>query len=192
MLWIEFKRKLISACMLCICMICMQNSALCWKSFRKTSTESWAKSRLNTPPDLCILTFLVFYWFDLAGRLSNLLSVPVLHFKITPQQDLPFIFVPTALMTTSFPALSPPTTTRPIPIQVEVAEALLWKKGSALAGLSAVGRLQLLPGSLCHPGGAAADARAAHRYQAVAVWVLWRQYEDGWDCQYDAVVVLWT
>lgn len=38
-----------------------------------------------------------------------------------------------------------------------------------MAGLSAVGGLQLFPGGLRHPGGAAANAGAAHRHQAVAV-----------------------
>lgn len=38
-----------------------------------------------------------------------------------------------------------------------------------MAGLPAVGGLQLFPGDLCCSGGAAADAGAAHRHQAVAV-----------------------
>lgn len=38
-----------------------------------------------------------------------------------------------------------------------------------MAGLPAVGGLQLCPGDLRGRGGAAADAGAAHRYQAVAV-----------------------
>lgn len=38
-----------------------------------------------------------------------------------------------------------------------------------MAGLSAVGRLQLLPSGLCHSGGGAAAAGAAHRHQAVTV-----------------------
>lgn len=38
-----------------------------------------------------------------------------------------------------------------------------------MAGLSAVGRLQLFPGDLCHCGGAASDVGAAHRHQAVAM-----------------------
>lgn len=75
--------------------------------------------------------------------------------------------MPTALLT----ALSPPSLslTPSPPGQVELAEAMLWAKGSAVAGLSAVCGLQLFPGGLCHSGGAAADAGAAHRHQAVAV-----------------------
>jgi len=46
---------------------------------------------------------------------------------------------------------------------------MLWTKGGAVAGLSAVSRVQLFPGGLCHPGGGAADAGAPHRHQAVAV-----------------------
>lgn len=38
-----------------------------------------------------------------------------------------------------------------------------------MAGVSAVGGLQLFPGDLCHCSGAAADAGTAHRHQAVAV-----------------------
>lgn len=38
-----------------------------------------------------------------------------------------------------------------------------------MAGLSAVSRLQLFPGGLCHSSGGAADAGAAHRHQAIAV-----------------------
>lgn len=59
---------------------------------------------------------------------------------------------------------SPPPQT-----QVKLAEAVLWTKGSAVAGLSALSRLQLLPCGLCHPGGATADPGAAHRRQVVTM-----------------------
>lgn len=55
--------------------------------------------------------------------------------------------------------------------QVQLAEAVLRPQGSAVAGVPAVGWLQLRPGDLRGGGGAAADAGAAHRHQAVAVWV---------------------
>lgn len=67
--------------------------------------------------------------------------------------------------------LSPPSSRT----QVELAEAVLWTTGGCLAGLSAVGGLQLFPGGLCRPRGAAADPGAAHRHQAVAVWVMGKQ-----------------
>lgn len=53
--------------------------------------------------------------------------------------------------------------------QVQLAEAVLRSEGGAVAGLPAVGGLQLRPGDLRGGGGAAADAGAAHRHQAVAV-----------------------
>lgn len=100
-----------------------------------------------------------FYRFDL-GRLF----IFCVSISFKKQSKLAFIFVPTAPLTASHP-VSPPR-------QVELAEAVLRAEGGALAGLSAVSRLQLFPGDLCYPGGAAADSGAAHRHQAAAVWVL--------------------
>lgn len=57
----------------------------------------------------------------------------------------------------SSPSLSPSA-------QVQLAQAVLRPKGSAVAGLPAVGGLQLRPGDLRGCGGAAADAGAAHRH----------------------------
>lgn len=58
------------------------------------------------------------------------------------------------------------------PGQVQLAETMLRAEGGAVAGLSAVSRIQLLPGDLRYPRGAAADSGAAHWHQAAAVWVL--------------------
>lgn len=59
-----------------------------------------------------------------------------------------------------------------LPRQVELAETMLRAEGGAVAGLSAVSRIQLFPGDLCYSSGAAADSGTAHRHQAAAVWVL--------------------
>lgn len=75
--------------------------------------------------------------------------------------------MPTAFLTSAPPP--PPISVSLSAGQVELAEAVLRAKGSTVAGLSAVGGLQLFPGGLCHSGGAAADTGAAHRHQAVAV-----------------------
>lgn len=99
-----------------------------------------------------------FYRFDL-GRLF----IFCVSISFKKQSKLAFIFVPTAPLTASHPPVSPP------PRQVELAEAVLRAEGGALAGVSAVSRLQLFPGDLCYPGGAAADSGAAHRHQAAAV-----------------------
>lgn len=111
---------------------------------------------MNPPPHLRS-----FYRYDL-GRLF----IFCVSISFQKQSKLAFIFVPTAPLTASHP-VSPPVS--PPPGQVELAEAVLRAEGGALAGLSAVSRLQLFPGDLCYPGGAAADSGAAHRHQAAAV-----------------------
>lgn len=72
------------------------------------------------------------------------------------------------------------------PRQVELAEAMLWAEGSAVAGLSPVSRIQLFPGDLCYPSGAAADSGIAHRHQAAAVWVL--KQSDITSSKYEALL----
>lgn len=101
-----------------------------------------------------------FYRFDL-GRLF----IFCVSISFKKQSKLAFIFVPTAPLTAFTPLSLPPPPFR----QVELAEAVLRAEGGALAGLPAVSRLQLFPGDLCYPGGAAADSGAAHRHQAAAV-----------------------
>lgn len=86
--------------------------------------------------------------------------MPVLHFQITPQ-DLSFILVHMAPLTASFPSLP---LAHSLPVQVQLAETVLWEKSSTVAGLSAVSRLQLFPGGLCHPGGAVTDTGASDRH----------------------------
>lgn len=102
----------------------------------------------NSAPCCKILWRILIDWFFIHS-----------HIRATGDKHIIYLFIhsPSA-------ALSPSA-------QVQLAEAVLRPEGGAVAGLPAVGGLQLCPGDLRGRGGAAADAGAAHRHQAVAVWV---------------------
>lgn len=133
-----------------------QNSALCWRTFEE-NVELRGRMHHKFALSWCCMCFI-------DSTLSVLVRSAVCSTRLA---------VYLLCLSVSYP--TPPPST-----QVKLAEAVLWTKGSAVAGLSAVGGLQLFPSGLCHSGGGAAAPGAAHRHQAVTVWVKAKK-QSGWD-----------